>query len=146
MKRRKEREFALKILYAVELNPIPFTEQIEQMDSHYKKNASDFSKRIIEICSSNKDELDSKIKSQLKNWDFNRVAIIDKILLRMALAEFLYIDSVPPGVTINEMIEVSKIYSTERSSRFINGILDAVLKKLSAENLIKKTGRGLISK
>ena len=146
MKRRKEREFALKILYAVELNPSPFTEQIEQMDSHYKKNASDFSKQIIEICSSNKDELDSKIKSQLKNWDFNRVAIIDKILLRMALAEFLYIDSVPPGVTINEMIEVSKIYSTERSSRFINGILDAVLKKLSAENLIKKTGRGLISK
>ncbi len=146
MKRRKEREFALKILYAVELNPIPFTEQIEQMDSHYKKNASDFSKRIIKICSSNKDELDSKIKSQLKNWDFNRVAIIDKILLRMAMAEFLYFDSVPPGVTINEMIEVSKIYSTERSSRFINGILDAVLKKLSAENLIKKTGRGLISK
>ena len=146
MKRRKEREFALQILYALEFNHTPFSDQIERMDPQFKQYATEFSKKIIEICDEYKDKLDSEIKARLINWDFNRIAVIDKILLRMAMAEFLYFEDVPPEVTLNEMIEISKRYSTERSSKFINGILDAFLKRLRAGKLPNKKGRGLISK
>ena len=81
---------------------------------------------------------------QLKNWDFDRVAMIDKILLRMAVAEFLYFESIPPEATLNEMIEISKDFSTERSGKFINGILDAILKNLKKIKKLNKSGRGLV--
>ena len=63
----------------------------------------------------------------------------------MALCEFIYFEDIPPEVTMDEIIEISKLYSTDKSDHFINGILDALLKKLKSENQITKTGRGLIS-
>lgn len=145
-KRRNEREFALQVLYAQEFNSLPADEQISLLDEELRQYASDFARKIIDRSLEKKNELDREIKLHLHNWDFNRVAIIDRILLRMAIVEFLFFDEVPPEVTINEMIEISKLYSTERSGKFLNGILDSLLKKLRSENLIKKSGRGLISK
>lgn len=145
MKRRKEREFALQILYAHEFNPEPAALLIGRMDDQQKELATDFSVNLINTCIEKKEELDTEIKSKLQNWDFRRVAIIDKILLRMAIVEFLCFEEIPPEVSMNEMIEIGKNYSTERSGKFINGILDAVLKKLREENKIQKKGRGLIS-
>ena len=72
------------------------------------------------------EKADSIIKNNLQNWDFKRIAELDKILLRMGIIEILFIDQVPPKVSITEMVEISKVYSTEESPKFINGILDSV--------------------
>lgn len=135
MKRRDEREIALKILYALELNPSTTQEQVDLYKENFDINVTDFSANIINTATEKKDELDVLIKSQLHNWDFNRVAVIDKLLLRMALTELLYFSDVPAEVTLNEVIEISKTYSTERSGKFINGILDAILKKIRAGSI-----------
>ncbi len=145
MKRRKEREFALQILYAHEFNPEPVAVLIERIGVEKQDLATEFAREIIQTCIDKKVELDEEIKSKLQNWDFKRVTIIDKLLLRMAIVEFLCFEEIPPEVTLNEIIEIGKNYSTERSGKFINGILDAVLKKLREEEKIQKKGRGLIS-
>jgi len=81
------------------------------------------------------------IEPKLKNWDADRVAAIDMILLRMGLAEFLYFPTIPTKVTINEYIEIAKLYSTPQSGQFINGVLDNLLKNLQQENKIRKIER-----
>ncbi len=84
------------------------------------------------------------IKQHTVNWDIERIAFIDNLILELALSEFLYFPSIPTKVTMNEYIELSKYYSTEKSRNFINGILDKALKDLKKENKILKAGRGLI--
>lgn len=84
------------------------------------------------------------IEPNLKNWDADRVAMIDMILLKMAIAELLNFPSIPTKVTLNEYVEIAKLYSTDKSKDFINGILDRLMKKLDAEGKISKEGRGLI--
>lgn len=84
------------------------------------------------------------IKQHTVNWDIERIAYIDNLILELALCEFLYFPSIPTKVTMNEYIELSKYYSTEKSRNFINGILDKALKDLKKENKIQKAGRGLI--
>ena len=135
MKRRLEREIALKILYALEFNPTTIEEQIDLYNKNFKENVSEFAVDIIRNATENSEELDELIKTQLHNWDFERVSIIDKLLLRMALTELKYFVDVPAEVTLNEVIEISKTYSTERSGKFINGILDAILKKIRTEKV-----------
>ncbi|HHJ53269.1 MAG TPA: transcription antitermination factor NusB [Caldithrix abyssi] len=146
MKRRKEREFALQILFALEFNPeAQWIELVERLDEKRKKYNTPFARELIKNCVTHLDEIDAYIKQQLLNWDYNRVAVVDKVLLRMAVAEFLFFETVPPEASINEAIEISKEYSTERSGKFINGILDAILKKLKSEGKLRKTGRGALS-
>jgi len=84
------------------------------------------------------------IKQHTVNWDIERIAFIDNLILELALTEFLYFPSIPTKVTMNEYIELSKYYSTEKSRNFINGILDKALKDLKKANKILKAGRGLI--
>lgn len=84
------------------------------------------------------------IEPILKNWDAERVAIIDMILIKMALCEFLYFPTIPTKVTLNEFVEIAKVYSTDKSKEFINGILDRLLKQLIEEGKVQKEGRGLI--
>ena len=84
------------------------------------------------------------IKPKLKNWDPDRIAALDMILLRMGICEFLYFETIPTKVTINEYIDLAKRYSTPKSGDFVNGVLDNILKDLKKKNLIQKSGRGLI--
>lgn len=84
------------------------------------------------------------IAPNLKNWDADRVAILDMIMLKMALCELLHFPTIPTKVTLNEFVEISKTYSTENSKDFINGILDRLMKKLMKEEKIVKEGRGLV--
>lgn len=84
------------------------------------------------------------IEPTLKNWDAERVAILDMIMLKMALCELLYFPTIPTKVTLNEFVEISKTYSTDKSKDFINGILDRLMKKLQKDGLINKEGRGLV--
>lgn len=79
------------------------------------------------------------------NWDAERIAELDTIILKMAICEFLKFPSIPVKVTINEYLEIAKEYSTPKSSIFINGILDNLVKEFNSENKIQKTGRGLIN-
>lgn len=81
------------------------------------------------------------IQPRLINWDAERIALIDLILLRMGVAELLYFPTIPTKVTINEYIEVGKMYSTLQSGQFINGVLDNILKDLEKEKLIQKQER-----
>ena len=83
------------------------------------------------------------IKELADNWELDRIAKMDVLLLKMAFAELQSFESIPTKVTINEYLEISKYYSTPKSNVFINGILDKSLKKLTAENKIIKKGRGL---
>lgn len=87
---------------------------------------------------------ESLITARLKNWDIDRVALIDFILMKMALSEIVYVETIPVKVSINEYIELSKEYSTPKSNLFINGVIDKVVLDLRNENKIVKTGRGLI--
>ncbi len=79
------------------------------------------------------------IKPRLKNWDSDRIALLDMILIKMGLCELLYFETIPPRVTINEYIDLAKEYSTEQSGHFVNGILDNIHKEFLAENKIHKT-------
>ncbi|MBX2815397.1 MAG: transcription antitermination factor NusB [Saprospiraceae bacterium] len=88
-------------------------------------------------------ELEALIEPALENWKMDRVADIDMILLKMAICEFLYCETIPTKVTLNEYVELAKLYSTDKSKDFVNGILDKMMKKLEGEGKISKTGRGL---
>lgn len=84
------------------------------------------------------------ITNHIKNWDVERVALMDKIILKMALCEMRIFRSIPVKVTINEYIEISKIYSTPKSKQFINGVLDKIAQELTDQGNIRKSGRGLL--
>lgn len=88
-------------------------------------------------------ELLQVIEPTLKNWDAERVAVLDMILLKMALCELTGFPTIPTKVTLNEFVEISKMYSTDKSKDFINGILDRLMKQLNKEGKINKEGRGL---
>jgi N utilization substance protein B len=92
----------------------------------------------------NGEKYNKEIDDKTPNWDTERIADIDMILMKMAICEFLEFPSVPTKVSINEYIEIAKDYSSQKSSYFINGVLDKVLKDLVATNRIKKIGRGLL--
>jgi N utilization substance protein B len=144
-RRHKEREFALQLLYASEFNDQPMNEIISQLEKPKHIKVTSFVDNLIKFYIENRAITDKEIEVKLKNWDFNRIAIIDKIILRMAIVELIYFHDIPPEVTINEAIELAKTFSTEHSGKFINGMLDAIFKKLKDENRITKSGRGLIS-
>ncbi len=103
-----------------------------------------FAKDLIRKSIINHDELQAMIKEHSKNWDVERIAFMDILIMQLAITEFMYFPSIPTKVTLNEYIELSKYYSTEKSRNFINGILDKTLKDLKTSGKISKAGRGLI--
>ncbi|MDZ7693960.1 MAG: transcription antitermination factor NusB [Balneolaceae bacterium] len=103
-----------------------------------------FAERLFLKTAKQKEELDNIIEDHIKNWKINRLATVDKLILRMALSEFLNFEEIPTKVTINEAIEIAKRFSTKKSGKFVNGILDAALERLRKEDRIEKKGRGLI--
>ena len=104
---------------------------------------AEFGVKLIKEVVSNKDLLGSEIDKFTANWDNERIAQIDLILLQMCLAEFLFFDSIPVKVSINEYLELAKEYSSPKSNIFINGVLDTISKQLIIEDRIKKNRRGL---
>ncbi len=104
----------------------------------------EFAKDLFRKAIINHDELQVLVKSHSNNWDLERIAFMDILIMQLAITEFLYFPSIPTKVTMNEYIELSKFYSTEKSRNFINGILDKTLKDLKKENKVLKAGRGLI--
>lgn len=118
----------------------PFT-----LEALYKdKDDESFVLELLRKTLLNQHKFESDIVDKTPNWEKERIADIDMILIKMAISEFLYFPSIPVRVTINEYIEISKDYSTSKSGYFINGVLDKLSKEYLAENKIKKIGRGLL--
>jgi transcription antitermination protein NusB len=143
--RRRGREIALQGLYALELSGEPVAKVLRDVLSFHEEDAviRDFARNVVLKATEHHDELDGHIQRHVTNWDFDRIAIIDRIILRMAICEFLYFFDIPPKVSIDEAIEMSKLYSTDQSGRFVNGILDSVLLDLKKSGQLVKSGRGL---
>lgn len=111
------------------------------------KNLEDdlnFFKKLYDETIARDEKLSAIISKKTKNWDVSRIAMLDKIILKMALSEMIVFPSIPVKVTINEFIELSKNYSTPKSKQFVNGILDVLSNELTSEGVIRKSGRGLI--
>jgi transcription antitermination protein NusB len=103
----------------------------------------DFAKNLFRRSVLNSKEHRAVIDVHLRNWDIDRVAFIDVLIMEMAICEFLNFPSIPTKVTLNEYIDLAKYYSTEKSRNFVNGILDRILKSLQEEGKVQKAGRGL---
>jgi transcription antitermination protein NusB len=144
-KRRIVRERVLQVLYAYEMSKenLDFLEK-EIITDIPDKIDEDFAHDLINRVLIHCNDFDKMIKQRVNNWEMNRIALIDKILLRMGICELLYFPDIPPKVSINEVIEIAKIFSTAGSGKFINGILDAVLSELKNSGNLNKTGRGLL--
>jgi len=108
-----------------------------------KETTGDFGETLLKIIIEKGADFLKIVSPNLKNWDVDRIAILDMIIIKMAMAEFMFFESIPTRVTLNEYVEMAKSYSTDKSKDFINGILDKILKQLTAEGKIVKTGRGL---
>lgn len=98
----------------------------------------EFAKKLLETVLNKKEYTLEIIKPKLKNWDADRIAALDMILLQMGICEFLYFETIPTKVTINEYIDIAKAYSTVQSGQFVNGILDNIHKEMLSENKIEK--------
>jgi len=134
--RRNAREGVLQALYAQQFSEDKSTiilNRVMALSSEKKKN-SKFISSLFQCVLDHADWANDMIKSHLQNWEFDRVAQIDQVLLRMGICEIFYMDDIPPKVSISEMVEISKVYSTDESSGFINGILDAVFKEFQQKN------------
>ncbi len=108
------------------------------------KEDLDFAIDLLRKTLMNSEALDREIEGKTPNWDKERIAEVDGILLKMGIAELLYFPSIPERVTINEYLEIAKEYSTPKSSVFINGILDKLIRDYKESGKLKKTGRGLL--
>jgi N utilization substance protein B len=129
--RRKGRELALQALYALETGESPVATTIEYLckEEQIADEARQFALLLAERAAADLENLDRLIAAQATNWKLGRVAIVDKNILRLAIAEMLYMEDVPVKVSIDEAIELAKKYSTEKSGKFVNGILDPIAKQ-----------------
>lgn len=135
------KSMVLKTIKSLEINK----QQIEF--SSLSKNWPDdreFFCKIFETTVKNGKEYDEIIAQKSRNWDISRIASTDRIILKMAIGEMINFPGIPVKVTINEYIELSKNFSTPKSKKFVNGILDVVSNELLEKGIIKKSGRGLI--
>jgi len=144
--RRQTREKILQVLYAQEMTKDPIEKiKLDLLTEIEDKDSNMFADKLIKNVLDNKYRFDALIKSSVSNWDIDRIALLDFIIIKMCLCEFLFFDEIPPKVSINEAIDLAKEYSTRNSGKFVNGILDSLLGKLSKSGDIKKKGKGLIS-
>jgi len=119
-------------VYALDMNREQPEELLKRsIDEHVslEQDAETFSKKLVKECLEHIELVDSLMRELSEKWEFNRIARVDRSILRLGITEILYLDDIPPKVTINEMIELSREFSSEDSWKFINGILDAVLQR-----------------
>ncbi len=127
-KRRKSRESALQVLYQLNITKQDATTALKRFQEHFLPpgEADDFLKRLVLGVLEHFPQLDRLIEQYSDNWRLDRINMIDRNILRMALFELLYCEEIPPKVTINEAIDLGKRFGSEDSGSFINGILDRI--------------------
>jgi N utilization substance protein B len=137
--RRLARVLVMEILYRYDLlseNPENILSEIMERENP-PDEVKDFAQKLLSGVISNLEEIDSLIREKCRNWEMERIAPVDKALLRMAIGEMMTLPDVPYKVSITEAVEIAKIFSKEDSGRFVNGILDAVADELG----LKKGGK-----
>jgi len=143
--RRILREKVMQILYAYELN----NDNLENTKNGILVNIDQpedraFAEQLLHCVVVHQAEMDIEIKKRVSNWEIERMAMLDKILMRMGMCELAFLSDIPPKVSINEAIEIAKAFSTASSGKFINGVLDGFLHDLKKSGKLIKTGRGLL--
>jgi N utilization substance protein B len=135
--RRKAREVALQVLYELDVLNIDAKEAIALFWNNFQatEDSKKFSTLLIEGTWDNREQIDTLIRSCSEHWSLERMSRVDRNILRMAVYELLYCPNIPPKVTLNEAIDLGKMYGSENSGSFINGILDAVYLKLYKETM-----------
>ena len=136
MGRRLARELALKVLYRFEEGDADLSSAVHSVleAKKYQTQDKDFSRMLVEKTMANLEEIDKKIIKVIKNWEYDRISLVDKIILRMGTCEIVYFDDIAPQISINEAIEIGKKYGGNDSGRFINGVLDAIRKNYEGSN------------
>lgn len=129
-KRTKAREYALQILYQVDLTRADSSTSIQEFWTYRNapQEVKTFATRLVEGTLSRLDDIDRLIASHADNWQIARMAVVDRNILRLGAYELLYVEEVPPKVCLNEAVELAKRFGDEESSKFVNGILDAIHK------------------
>ena len=132
--RRAGRELAVQILYGIDLSgeepAAAITRHLSSFDSG--ADASDFARLLVEGVALHRETLDARIAEASEHWRLERMSVVDRNILRVAIYEMIYTSDVPPSVAINEAIEIAKTYGTEASPPFINGLLDRVAALVAA--------------
>jgi transcription antitermination protein NusB len=129
--RRKARELALQMLYQHDMSgnaPAMIIDTFEDLQKS-KPNTRDFATKIFGGTVDHMPEIDGMIQAQADNWRLSRMAVVDRNIIRLSVYEFLHEDDTPKLVIIDEAIEIAKKFGNEKSSQFINGILDGILKR-----------------
>jgi N utilization substance protein B len=136
-KRRKARELVLNSLYYYEISGESKSTILESVKRKrgLNKMIKEYAQRLLEETLNNLEIIDKRLSEIITNWDLQRVALIDKSILRFATAEILFLPDIPVKVSIDEAVEIAKEYSTENSGRFVNGILDEIGRQ---EDLIER--------
>ncbi|MCI4453787.1 MAG: transcription antitermination factor NusB [Thermodesulfobacterium sp.] len=147
MTRRKGREIALQVLYQIEMSNLSAKEALAQYRNHFIEASSDeeeassfedvkdleeafnFASDLVLGIEKNRNFIDEKIKEYTRNWSFDRLNSTDKNILRIAIFEMFFRPDIPEVVSINEAVELAKLYGTDDSPSFVNGILDSIYKK-----------------
>ena len=134
--RRKAREFAMQLLYAIEVGRETFVDALAGLsaDPSVTEDAKEYGVRLARQVLEHQDDLDALIAGSSSNWDVERIAVVDRIIIRLATAELQYFSDVPTRVAINEAVDIAKKFSTGDSSRFVNGVLDSIARQFSNIN------------
>jgi len=132
--RRLAREAALEVLYRLDLVKDEPDEVIEEILS--RKNPSDetetYLRRLVQAVLDHRRDIDRMLKEHMRKWRMERLRVLDRALLRMACAELLYFDDIPPKVSINEAVDIAKKFGDDESGGFVNGVLDGVYKEVES--------------
>ncbi|MAJ44908.1 MAG: transcription antitermination factor NusB [Candidatus Marinimicrobia bacterium] len=132
--RRKSRVLAVQLAYGCELSdnsPENLLKNCFSDNNLHIENIQKYSLNLVKIAQKNIKKIDRIIDDNSKNWELKRIALTDKIVLRLAITEMLHFEDIPYKVSISEAVEISKVFGTKDSGPFVNGILDAVFKKMN---------------
>jgi N utilization substance protein B len=134
LSRRSARDTAFRLLYEYSINggfnPATADVMRDCFDKGMNENAWNYVNNIMDIFKANNSSIDALIQKNSKGWNINHMSKVDLAILRLSVCEIGYVEDIHPNVTINECVELAKKYSTEKSSRFINGVLAGILKSL----------------
>jgi len=141
--RRKARESALQVLFELEFDNTYLDKTLNQYweTKRASEAVKEYSSWLVKGIVSHKEEIDSLIQSSSEHWRLSRMALVDRNILRIAVFEFLHEENVAPAIVINEAIEIAKKYSSEEAATFVNGVLDAIRKKLEVQKRTLKEGK-----
>ena len=146
--RRQVRERVLQALYAQTVSEDTAEHVLDTLvrppfagEKTYARFAEKLFVRGLDV----RTEADALMDKHVQNWELSRLALTDRLVIRMAVAEMLHFSDIPPKVTINEAVDLARIFGSEKSGAFVNGVLDAILAEFRDDERLHKTGRGLVN-